>query len=387
MHKKGIMAAKNYYEILGVSKTASQDEIKSAYRKLVKQYHPDLHSNDPACAEKFKEINEANEVLSDEKRRKQYDFELEHPNMGGGFGGFSNGGAGGFSGFGGFEDIFGDIFGSFGGGSRTRTQAKSQGEDITVEISLSFLDAAKGCTKEISYTRNQPCASCKGTGAKNGTAYKKCEKCGGTGQVQYVNNSGFFRSVSVRACDECHGTGKKIVDACPDCKGKGYIRSTTKVSLNIPAGADTGSYMRKRGYGEASKNGGEAGDLIVVFRVEESKIFRRKNFDLYVDLPISYKTAALGGKVEVPTIDDTFTYTIPEGTPSGKTFCVRGKGIRGVRGTGDLYIVVSVEIPSKLTREQKKMIEDFDANLDVKQYDKMKRYRDNMQAMYGKDPY
>lgn len=196
------MAAKNYYEILGVSKTASQDEIKSAYRKLVKQYHPDLHPNDPVCAEKFKEINEANEVLSDEKRRKQYDFELEHPNMGG-FGGFSGGGAGGgFSGFGGFEDIFGDIFGSFGGGSRTRAQAKSQGEDITVEISLSFLDAAKGCTKDITYTRNQPCASCKGTGAKNGTAYKTCEKCGGTGQVQYVNNSGFFRSVSVRACDE-----------------------------------------------------------------------------------------------------------------------------------------------------------------------------------------
>lgn len=379
------MAAKNYYEILGVSKTASQDEIKSAYRKLVKQYHPDLHPNDPACAEKFKEINEANEVLSDEKRRKQYDFELEHPNMGG-FGGFSGGG-GGFSGFGGFEDIFGDIFGSFGGGSRTRAQAKSQGEDITVEISLSFLDAAKGCTKDITYTRNQPCASCKGTGAKNGTAYKTCEKCGGTGQVQYVNNSGFFRSVSVRACDECHGTGKKIIDTCPDCKGKGYVRSTTKVTLNIPAGADTGSYMRKRGYGEASRNGGEAGDLIVVFKVEDSKIFRRKNFDLYVDLPISYKTAALGGKVEVPTIDDTFTYTIPEGTPSGKTFCVRGKGIRGARGSGDLYIVVSVEIPAKLTREQKKLIEELDANLDVKQCEKMKRYKDNLQAMYGRNPY
>ena len=202
-----------------------------------------------------------------------------------------------------------------------------------------------------------------------------------------VNNSGFFRSVSVRACDECHGTGKKIIDTCPDCKGKGYVRSTTKVTLNIPAGADTGSYMRKRGYGEASRNGGEAGDLIVVFKVEDSKIFRRKNFDLYVDLPISYKTAALGGKVEVPTIDDTFTYTIPEGTPSGKTFCVRGKGIRGARGSGDLYIVVSVEIPAKLTREQKKLIEELDANLDVKQCEKMKRYKDNLQAMYGRNPY
>lgn len=378
--------AKNYYEILGVSKTASQDEIKSAYRKLVKQYHPDLHPDDPSCADKFKEINEANEVLSDEKKRKQYDFELEHPNMGGFGGGFSQGGAGGFSGFGGFEDIFGDIFGGFGGG-RTRTQTKSQGEDITVEVSLSFLDAAKGCHKEITYTRNEPCAACKGTGAKNGTAYKTCEKCGGTGQVQYVNNSGFFRSVSVRACDECHGTGKKILETCPDCKGKGYVRANTRVSLDIPAGADTGSYIRKRGFGEASRNGGAAGDLIVLFRVEPSKIFTRKNFDLYVEVPVSFRTAALGGKVEVPTIDDTVSYPVPEGTQSGKVFCIRGKGIRSARKTGDLYVTVSVEVPQKLTREQKRRIEELDESTDVKQCEKMKRYKDNIQAMYGKDPY
>ena len=382
--------AKNYYETLGVSKTASQDEIKSAYRKLVKQYHPDLHPNDPACAEKFKEINEANEVLSDEKRRKQYDFELEHPNMGG-FGGFSGGGSGGFSGsgfsgFGGFEDIFGDIFSGFGGSS-TRAQTKTQGEDITVEVRLSFLDAAKGCRKEIAYTRNEPCATCKGMGAKNGTAYKTCEKCGGTGQVKYVSNSGIFRSVNVRACDECHGTGKKILESCPICKGKGYTRANTKVVLDIPAGADTGSYIRKRGYGEASANGGPAGDLIVLFKVEESKIFTRKNFDLYVELPISFKTAALGGKVLVPTIDDTISYTIPEGTQNGKVFCIRGKGIASTRRTGDLYLVVNVDVPSKLTREQKKAIEDFDGRIDVKQCDKMRRYKENMEAMYGKTPY
>ena len=376
--------AKNYYEILGVSKTATQDEIKSAYRKLVKQYHPDLHPNDKECAEKFKEINEANEVLSDEKKRKQYDFEQEHPNAGfggGGFGGFSGFGGGGF---GGFEDIFGDIF----GGRSSRTQsAKTQGDDIQLEISLSFLDAAKGCRREIKYQRNEPCPSCKGTGAKDGTAYKTCEKCHGTGQIQYVNNSGIFRSVSVRPCDECKGTGKKIIDTCPDCKGKGYNRVSTTVTLDIPAGADNGSYMRKKGFGEASKNGGAAGDLIVVFTVQPSPIFKRKNFDLYVELPISYATAVMGGKVEVPLIDETISYTIPEGTQNGKVFCVRGKGIKSTRGTGDLYIVINVEVPTKISREQKKDLENFDAGVDISKCPKMKQYQDNMEKLYGKKPY
>ena len=375
--------AKNHYETLGVSKTATQDEIKSAYRKLVKQYHPDLHPNDPACAEKFKEINEAHEILSDEKKRKEYDFQLEHPNMGG-FGGF---GGGGFSGAGfDFGDIFGDIFGSFTGGGR-RTQTKTPGQDITIEVTLSFLDAAKGCHRDVTYSRNQTCTSCSGTGAKGGTSYKTCDKCKGTGQVQYVNNSGIFRQVSVRPCDECNGTGKKIIDACPDCKGKGYTKTNTTVSLDIPAGADNGSYMTKRGYGEASKNGGVPGDLIVVFKVEPSKIFTRKKFDLYVEVPVSYKTAVLGGKVEVPTLDDTFTYTIPEGTQNGKIFCIRGKGIKTSRGTGDLYITVTVEIPTKISRDQRKKLIAFDDELEVKQYEKLKKYKDSIEKSYGVNPY
>ena len=247
--------AKDYYKILGVEKGASSDDIKKAYRTLVKKYHPDLHPGDKEAAEKFKEINEANEVLSDDKKRKQYDFEQEHPNMGGfggGTGGFSGfGGAGGFSGF---EDIFGDIFGGFGGGRRR--DVKQKGEDLTLELSLSFLDAAKGCRREVVYTRNEPCSSCRGTGAKNGTAYKTCEKCGGTGQVQFVSGNGMFRSVQVRPCDECHGTGKKIIEECPDCKGKGYVRKTTRLTVDIPAGADTGSYIRKAGFGEASRTCG-----------------------------------------------------------------------------------------------------------------------------------
>lgn len=376
--------AKNYYETLGVDKNASADDIKKAYRTLVKKYHPDLHPGDKTCAEKFKEINEANEVLSDEKKRKQYDYEQEHPGFsgaGGGFGGFGG------SGFGGFEDIFGDIFGGFGGSTRSRAQTKTRGEDITIELSLSFLDAAKGCRREIVYTRNEPCSSCKGTGAKNGTAYKTCERCGGTGQVQYTQNNGFFRSVSVKPCEECKGTGKKIIDACPDCKGKGYVKKSTKITLDIPAGADTGSYIRKAGFGEASKNGGAAGDLIVVMKVEPSKVFKRKNFDLYVEVPVSIKTAVMGGKVKIPLIDDVFEYTIPEGTQSGKTFFVRGKGIKSSRGTGDLYIIVTVEIPSKITQKQKAAILGFDSDSDIKQCPQMKQYKDNIESMYGKNPY
>ncbi len=375
--------AKDYYEILGVSKNASQDEIKSAYRKLARKYHPDLNKGDKAAAEKFKEINEANEVLSDEKKRKNYDT-FGDPN--GGMGGFGGAGAGGFGGFGGFEDIFGDIFGGFGG-NRTRTTTKTKGEDITLEVTLSFLDAAKGCVREISYTRNQKCSSCNGTGAKGGTAYQTCPKCNGTGQVQYTTSNGFFRSVSVRPCDECNGTGKKILDACPDCKGKGYTKATTKVTLNIPAGADTGSYIRKAGFGEASKNGGEPGDLIVVFKVEPNKLMKRKNFDLYVSVPISFTTAVMGGKVKVPLISEVLDYAIPEGTQSGKIFFVRGKGIKSARGTGDLYIEVVVEVPSKLSKSQKKALEQFDKDFELKQCQKMKQYKDNMEAMYGADPY
>ena len=377
--------AKDYYKTLGVSKDATQDDIKKAYRTLVKKYHPDLHPNDPACAEKFKELNEAHEVLSDEKKRKNYDT-FGDPN-GAGFGGGSGFSGSGFGGFSDFSDIFGDIFGGFGGGTRTRAQTKVKGDDITVELSMSFLDAAKGCRREIVYTRNEPCSACKGTGANNGTAYKTCEKCGGTGQVQYTTSNGFFRSVSVKPCDECRGTGKKIIEPCKTCNGKGYSRAQTKLTLDIPAGADTGSYIKKVGFGQASTNGGPAGDLIIVIKVEPSKIFKRKNFDLYVEVPISFKTAVMGGKVKIPIIDDTIDYTIPEGTQSGKTFFVRGKGIKTNRGTGDLYIQVMVEVPSRFTKEQKKILEEFESATDIKQCPNMKQYKDNVEIMYGKNPY
>lgn len=374
--------AQDYYKILGVDKKATQDEIKSQYRKLARQYHPDLHPNDEACAAKFKEINEANEVLSDPQKRAQYDYELENPYASqGGFDGV------GFSGFsGGFGDIFGDIFSQFtGGGSRQATNTK--GVDRTIEVTLSFLDAAKGCKKEISYQRKEPCADCKSTGAKNGTAYKTCEKCHGSGQIQYTVNAGFFKTVSSKICPECNGTGKKITEKCSKCSGKGYNRTTTKLTIDIPAGADTKSYIKKRNMGDASTNGGEPGDLYIVFTVQPHKIFKRKNYDLYIDLPISYKTAVLGGQVIVPGIDDTFTIDIPEGTQNGKVFTIRGRGIKSRMGIGNMYITVNVEIPTKLSRTQKQKLESFDSEIELKQNAKMSDYNQNVQSLYGVKPY
>ncbi|MBQ3234665.1 MAG: molecular chaperone DnaJ [Clostridia bacterium] len=372
----------NYYEILGVDKNATQDQIKTQYRKLARQYHPDLHPGDEAAAQKFKEINEANETLSDPEKRKKYDFELENPGMGG----FNFGGDGGFGGFGGFGDIFGDIFGSFTGGSASsRAEQNKKGQDVTIEVELSFLDAAKGCKREIKYNRNEPCSACKGTGAKNGTAYTTCSTCKGSGQVQYVTGGGFFRSISVKPCSDCKGTGKKITDKCEKCAGKGYNRTATTVTLDIPAGADNNSYMRKRGFGNASTVGGEAGDLIVVFKLLPHKLFKRKNFDLYVEVPISFKTACLGGKVNIPTLDDVYELNIPEGTQSGKTMVIRGKGIKSRNGVGDLYVTIVVEVPTKITKVEKKALESFDGELELKQYDKLKKYSEAMDSLYGKN--
>ena len=375
--------AKTHYETLGVDKNATQDEIKSAYRKLARQYHPDLHPNDEECAKKFKEINEANEILSDPEKRKQYDFELENP------GASAFGGAGGFGGgfSGGFSDIFGDIFSQFTGGGSAASAQDRTGQDITIEVELSFLDAAKGCKKDITYTRKEPCKDCNSTGAKNGTAYKTCSKCKGSGTIQYASGSSIFRTIRTVVCDVCGGSGKNITEKCPTCGGKGYQKRSTTVSFDIPAGADTGSYMKKRGYGEASTMGGSAGDLIVVFKVLPHKIFVRKNYDLYVNLPIDFKTAALGGKVKVPSIDNVTSLDIPEGTQSGKEFVLRGKGIKSRMRTGDLHVIVNVEVPTKLTRAQKQRLMDFDSDIEVKQYDKMKKYNDNVQSLYGENPY
>lgn len=376
---------KNYYEILGVDKNATPEQIKAAYRKLAMKYHPDRNQGDEAAAEKFKEINEAHETLSDQQKRAAYDYELEHPGMGG-MGGF--GGGGGFGGFEDISDIFSSIFGGgFGGGGGARTQRSAVGEDIQREMTLSFMDAAKGCQKTFTYTRNESCNACNGTGAKNGTAYSTCSRCQGRGIIQQVQNTMFGRTIRQSPCPDCGGTGRKITDKCPDCRGKGVQRKETTVTVDIPAGVNTGSYMKKRGMGQAVQ-GGAPGDLIILFRVEPHKIFVRDQFDLKLDLPISFTMAALGGTVKVPTIDDTFDFTIPEGTQSGTVFTIRGKGIRSARnGTGNLVIRVIVEVPSKLSKEQRKELEKWEEGMEIKQYDRMRRYADNVEALYGDKPY
>ncbi len=372
---------KNYYDVLGVKKDATEEEIKTAYRKLAKQYHPDLHPDDPSCAEKFRQINEANEVLSDKQKRAAYDYEQEHPGMGG-----ANGGFGGFSGAGftGFTDIFDSIFQGFGGGAVHRD---TTGEDINLQVTLSFMDAAKGCRREISYSRNEPCPACRGTGAKDGTAYKTCQKCGGKGQVRLVQDTMFGRTVRVGACPDCGGKGKIVTEKCPDCKGRGYVRKETKLSIDIPAGVDTTSVLTKHGYGQASTSGGAAGDLIVTFRIEPHKIFKRNGMDLYVDLPVPFMTAVLGGTVKAPDLNDVFDFTIPEGTQSGTEFVLRGKGIRGRTATGSMHIRVIAEIPAKLSREQKAALEAAAGGVELKNYDRAKRYADTVSALYGKDPF
>ena len=373
---------KNYYEVLGVDKKSTPEQIKAAYRKLAMQYHPDRNPGNEEAAEKFKEINEAHETLSDPQKRSAYDYELEHPGMGGFGGGFGGGG------FGGFGDIFSDIFGGFGFGGGGRAAQSQVGEDIEREMTLSFMDAAKGCKKTVSYMRNEPCPSCQSTGAKNGTEFSTCSTCQGRGVIQQVQNTMFGRTVRQSVCPDCNGTGKTIKEKCPDCKGRGSQRKETTVTFDIPAGVDKNSFIRKRGYGQAGAMGGEAGDLIITFRIEPHKLFVRDKFDLKIDLPISYKTAVLGGTVKVPTIDDTFEFTIPEGTQSGQVFTIRGKGIKSARnGTGNLLVRVIVEVPTKLSKEQKRELEKLDETLELKQHERMKKYADNVEALYGDKPY
>lgn len=379
---------KNYYEILGLNKNASADDIKAAYKKLVKQYHPDLHPGDATAAEKFKEVNEANEVLSDPERKKAYDFEL-NMRAGGGPRPGGPGGPGGFGGFGGFGDIFNDIFNSMNdtGAGAGPGAPSNAGEDVQAEMTLSFMEAARGCVKDFAYARNEACPSCRGTGARGGTALKMCLKCAGKGQIRITQNTMFGRTVRMGICPDCNGKGKIIIERCPDCKGRGINRRETKISVTVPPGVDNTSYLKKRGMGQASTQGGPPGDLIINFKIAPHRLFTRKNMDLYLDLPIPYATAALGGVIKVPDIDSTFEYTIPEGTQSGTVFTLHGKGIKSKNGTGSLFLRVIVEVPTKLSRDQRKAMEDAVKNFDVRQYDKAAKFSDAMSALYGVTPY
>ncbi|MBR2639007.1 MAG: molecular chaperone DnaJ [Oscillospiraceae bacterium] len=383
---------RDYYEVLGIQKGASDDEIKKAYRKMAKQYHPDLNPDDKTAEAKFKEVGEAYEVLSDKQKRARYD-QFGHagvdPSYGAGTGGgryqqYSTGD------FGDFSDIFGDIFSGFGFGGSTRTRNPNgpiRGNDVQVRIQLSFMEAVKGCKKEIPVQRLERCAECSGTGAKAGTTPETCPECGGSGQVRVQQRSPFGVIQTVKACSRCGGKGKVINDPCKACNGMGRVRHNRKITVDIPAGIDNGQTFVVRGQGDEGTNGGPTGDLNVTVLVKEDPIFQREGFDIWVDVPVTYAQAVLGDEVVVPTIDGKVSYNIPEGTQPGTTFRLRNKGIQYVnnRGRGDQYVRVNIEVPTNLSNKQKDMLRDFDASTGDKNYAKRKSFFDKIKDAFKGD--
>lgn len=352
------MSKRDYYEVLGVDKNAATEDIKKAYRRLAKEYHPDVNPDDKQAEQKFKEINEAYEVLSDDTRRSQYDtFGHGAANGQGGFGGYGD-----FGGFGGgFGDIFETFFGGgFTGGGASRRPIK--GNDIRVDIELEFEEAVFGITREIRVRRQEKCDICDGTGAKPGTSVKTCDKCGGTGQVRYRQNTALGRFETLRTCDKCHGEGTITEEPCNKCGGTGRTQKVRTITVKVPAGVDNGSVVSLRGEGEPGERGGPSGDLYIYIRVKPHRIFKRENENVYCNIPISFAQAALGDEITVPTLDGKVKQTIPEGTQSGTVFRLRGKGVPRLnsRGRGDQYVKVAVEVPRKLNREQKELLKQFD---------------------------
>ena len=354
---------RDYYEVLGVQKDASAEEIKKAYRKITKENHPDLHPGDKACEERFKEGNEAYEVLSDPDKRKKYDqfgFAAFDPNAGaGGFSGFE-----GFGGFGGFGDIFGDIFG-FGGGARSNPNAPRKGESLRATVNISFEEAAFGCKKEVTVGRVEQCPDCKGTGCAPGTTPEICPDCKGTGNVTVSQRTPFGVMQSSSPCSKCRGTGRIIHQPCKTCRGMGNIRRQHKIEINVPAGIDDGQTISKPGGGNAGVNGGPAGDLLVSVIVRPHARFERDGTSVLLEQEISYAQAALGAEVEVPTLDGKVKLTIPEGTQPGAVFRLRGRGIPYLRGSGrgDQFVSVTIKVPKNLTGSQKELLRQFAASM------------------------
>ena len=351
---------RDYYEVLGVSKGASDSEIKSAYRKLAKKYHPDMNPGDKEAEAKFKEASEAYAVLSDADKRRQYD-QFGHAAFDGGAGG-----AGGFD-FGGMDmgDIFGDIFGDFFGGGRSRGQSNGpmKGQNIRTSVRITFEEACFGVDKEIDVTLKEECATCHGTGAKPGTSPETCNKCGGKGQVVFTQQSLFGVVRNVQACPDCHGTGKIIKERCSDCSGSGYISKRKKISVSIPAGIDNGQCVRIRDKGEPGVNGGQRGDLLVEVVVSRHPIFQRQDRDIFSTAPITFAQAALGGDVRIKTVDGEVIYTVKPGTQTNTRVRLRNKGVPSLRNKqvrGDHYVTLVVEVPTKMNSEQKELLKAFD---------------------------
>lgn len=355
---------RDYYEVLGVSKGASDAEIKKAYRAVAKKNHPDMNPGDKEAEARFKEASEAYAVLSDAEKRRQYD-QFGHA-------AFENGGAGGFQGgfdFGNMGDMFGDIFGDLFGGGRSRTRNSNEprrGQNLRASVRVTFEEACFGVDKELEITLKDECPGCHGSGARAGSTPETCSKCGGKGQVVYTQNSLFGMVRNVQTCPDCHGTGKIIRDKCPDCHGAGYISNRKKIQVTVPSGIDNGQSIRIRDKGEPGANGGPRGDLLVEVVVARHPIFQRQDYDIYSTVPISFVRAALGGDMRISTIDGEVIYSVKPGTQTDTRVRLRGKGVPSLRNKnvrGDHYVTLVVEVPTKLTHEQKEILKQFDLSI------------------------
>jgi molecular chaperone DnaJ len=382
---------RDYYEVLGVQKGASDDEIKKAYRKVAKKYHPDLHPGDAEAEAKFKEAGEAYEVLSDSEKRQRYD-QYGHagvdPNFGaGGFGG------GGFGDFGDLGDIFGSFFGGgFGGGGQRRRNGPRKGSDVTETILLSFEEAAFGVKKTLKIYKVEECDECSGKGCKSEADRVTCPTCKGTGEIKNITNSIFGQMVNVTTCNHCSGSGQIIKNPCTKCKGKGMIKRARNVDVDIPAGIDSGETVRYRGLGNAGIKGGPAGDLLVTVQIKRHEVFTRRGNDVYCTIPITFVQATLGAEVDIPVLDEDkkytlgkMIYTIPEGTQPGTDIRLRGKGIPSVRSgiRGDMILTVNVEVPKNLTKEQKEALESFAKVSNENNYKQHKNFFEKMKDTLG----
>ena len=379
---------RDYYEVLGLQKGASDAEIKSAFRKMAMKYHPDRNPDNKEAEEKFKEVNEAYSILSDPDKKSKYD-KFGHagvdPNAG-------FGGGGGFGGFGGFEDIFGDLFGGggfggfggFGGSRGANRNGPRKGSDLQRRMDITFEEAAFGTKKEIRLTKNVVCDECNGSGAEKGTEKKTCPVCGGRGTVQSVQNTPFGQFATQTTCNRCGGTGQIIEKPCQKCSGSGKVRKTVTITVDIPAGVDTDSVIPIRGQGEPGTNGGPAGDLYLILNVAPHELFQRQGDDLWLEMPITFVQAALGDEITVPTLKEKVSYKIPAGTQPDTVFRLKGKGIKNLKSNryGDLYVKVDLEVPTKLDSKQKKMIRELGEALDGECYQKKKTFGEKLRDLF-----
>ena len=374
---------RDYYDVLGVDKTADSDTLKKAFRSMAKKYHPDLHPGDAEAEKLFKEINEAYEVLSDDEKRRIYD-QYGHAGLDG------SAGAGGFGGgFGGFDfgDIFESFFGGGGGGGGARRNAPQRGEDLSQRLTLTFEEAAFGCKKEINYARIERCGECGGEGSAKGTSPETCSRCKGTGSVTVTQRTMFGMMQSQKTCDGCKGRGKVITNPCKNCSGKGYVKLSKRLDVSIPAGIDNGGRIRLNGQGNAGANGGSYGDLFIIIALRPHDIFERDGYDLYCDIPVSYADLVLGAEIDVPTLEEKVKFTLPEGTQSGTQFCLKGKGIRKVNSSskGDVYFNVMMETPRNISAEAKELLRKFAELTDQGNYVKRQSFFDKLARIFKKN--